>query len=370
LRFIPVARVDHLEMEKEVKMAQETQKAIVQYKGEAVTITFNDVKNLLCPLATGQEVAVFLKTCQSLNLNPFANECYLVKYSEKDKAALIISIDSYLKAAEANPNYDGHEAGIILKEAGGKLDFREGAFILDDERDKLVGGWAKVYRKDRGHPTYMAVNKTECIRYTKDGHPTHFWTKEKQPSMLRKTALKRALVESFSQLFGGAISNAEFEQVPEDELPEAYKKGNESDWHKFWAKQAERGIDGARAHALLKVGSIKTELLDKGKSLEEVDEMITKALEEQQDELFPEPPLAENLATGWEIVKNTVKQLGLTEPQLQKWFGHYNIEVKLSDFDQELPPPQITNNLLSKFQSGLDAYQGKFFQGEEESQGI
>lgn len=52
-------------------------KAIVQWKGEPITITFQDVKTLVCPLASDPEVVVFLKTCQSLQLNPFANECFL-----------------------------------------------------------------------------------------------------------------------------------------------------------------------------------------------------------------------------------------------------------------------------------------------------
>ena len=76
-------------------------KAVVQWKGEPVTITFQDVKGLICPLATDQEVAIFLKTCQSLQLNPFANECFLIKYDEREKAAFVIAIDSYLKAALA-----------------------------------------------------------------------------------------------------------------------------------------------------------------------------------------------------------------------------------------------------------------------------
>ena len=159
---------------------QET-KAVVQWKGEAITISFQDVKSLLCPLATDQEVAIFLKTCQSLQLNPFANECFLIKYDSKDRAAFVIAIDSYHKAAEMNPNYDGCEAGVILRDGTGKLELREGAFLLTEEKDKLVGGWAKVYREDRARPTYVALNKNECIKYTREGKPTQFWSEAKQP---------------------------------------------------------------------------------------------------------------------------------------------------------------------------------------------
>jgi len=53
------------------------------------------------------------------------------------------------------------------------------------------------------------------VKIGKDGHPTQFWQKSKQPLMLRKTALKRALVEAFPGLFSGAYSNVEFEEMPE-----------------------------------------------------------------------------------------------------------------------------------------------------------
>lgn len=165
------------------------EKAVVKWKGEQITVSFRDVKTLICPYATDQEAAVFLKTCQSLQLNPFANEIYLIKYGEKDKAAMVIAIDSYLKSAESNANFNGHEAGIVLKDSGGKLEFREGSLILPDEVEKLVGGYARVYRTDREKSFYMAVNKAECLRYTKDGNLTKFWAKEKQPSMLRLQVL-------------------------------------------------------------------------------------------------------------------------------------------------------------------------------------
>ena len=266
---------------------QET-KAVVQWKGEPITISFQDVKSLICPLATDQEVAIFLKTCQSLQLNPFANECFLIKYDAKDKAAFVIAIDSYLKAAEANKEYDGCEAGIILRDSGGKLELREGAFILEDERAKLVGGWAKVYRKDRGHPTYIAVNKTECIKLTREGKPTQFWAVPKQPWMLRKTALKRALVEAFPSLFAGTLANAEIApddveyQAIENELPPAFENNGNPDWPKFWAKvQDELGLTEDKAHNLLGVESVK-QLIEQGHSLENIWAMLVEAVQQEQ----------------------------------------------------------------------------------------
>jgi len=268
---------------------QET-KAIVQWKGEPITITFQDVKSLVCPLATDQEVAVFLKTCQSLQLNPFANECFLIKYDPKDKAAFVIAIDSYLKAAEVNPNYDGCEAGVILRDGTGKLELREGAFLLTEERDKLAGGWAKVYRKDRSRPTYVAVNKNECIKLTREGKPTQFWSEPKQPWMLRKSALKRALVEAFPSLFAGTLATAEITSDIEGELPPAFQNGDDPDWAQFWVRvQNELGLTDVQAHALLQSESF-IELMRQGHTLEQIWLMLVdKVKESQATEAWPQP---------------------------------------------------------------------------------
>ena len=268
---------------------KEETKAVVQWKGEPITITFADVKSLVCPLATDQEVAVFLKVCQVLQLNPFAGDCYLIKYAEREKAALIISLDAYLKAGEANLNFDGHESGIVLRDPRGGLEFREGAFLLEEERAGLVGGWSKVYRKDRSRPFYVAVNKKECIRLTRDGRPTEFWAEEKQPWMLRKVALKRALVEAFPSLFSGLASEVDYEathaevqealpkpkgETAEGQLPVPYQKSNgEPDWPKFWARQKEKGYTEEDYHRMFGVASMK-DWLAAGRTLEEAEELM------------------------------------------------------------------------------------------------
>ena len=278
-------------MAPQTKAVATQQKALVKWKGEQIIITFSDVKNLICRLATDQEAAVFLKTCQSLQLNPFANEVYLIKYADKDKAATVISIGSYLKAAETNKDYNGCEAGIILRDSGGKLELREGAFLLDDEMDKLVGGWARVYRKNRDRPTYIAVNKAECVRYTKEGRPTQFWTEKKQASMLRKTALKRALVEAFPSLFAGTMSTtevsepveAEYEEMSEGELPPAFKKNGANDWKKFWVRiKSELGLTTEEARLLLQVDSIKEELIDTGWNMDDIWDALVAALQRKK----------------------------------------------------------------------------------------
>jgi len=269
-------------------------KAIVQWKGEPITITAQDVKNFICPLATNQEIGIFLKMCQSLQLNPFANEIYLIKFSTEEKAASVIAIESYLKAAEVNKDYDGCEAGIVLRDGAGRLEFREGAFIQSDEKDRLVGGWARVYRKDRTHPDYVAVNKTECIKLKKSGEPTKFWTEPKQPWMLRKTALKRALVEAFPSLFVGTLANTEVAadaeyHLMEGELPVAFENSGVPDWPKFWVRvENELGLTEKQAHELLEMDSLKQSIEEGGWTLEDIWTELVKRVQ-ARSEAWPQP---------------------------------------------------------------------------------
>ncbi|MCX7912192.1 MAG: phage recombination protein Bet [Dehalococcoidales bacterium] len=180
-------------------------------------ITFADVKRYICPKASDAEIGLFLKICASHGLNPFAREIYLVKYDDAQPAAVVIAAEAYLKAAESSAQYDGHEAGVIIKDSSGKIEYREGSFILDEEQKYLAGGWARVYRKDRRYPVYVSVSLKECQKHTKTGKPIRFWD-EMPATMVRKVALARALREAFPNCLGGTLSTAEFEEVPEDKL--------------------------------------------------------------------------------------------------------------------------------------------------------
>jgi len=263
-------------------MTEQT-KAEVVSQGEAerkkITITFYDVRKHLCPRASDQEIALFLKTCQSLNLNPFAREVYLVKYTDEEPAVIIIAIDAFLKAAEACQQYDGHEAGIILKQKDGALEFREGTFMLKGEGEDLVGGWAKVYRTDCNHPFYAAVSLAEYIKFTRAGKPTHFW-REMPATMIRNVALRHALREAFPNRFAGVYSAAEIEPAPDGTLPPAYTRNGEPDWSKFWAMQREKGLSQDEVHSILGVSSVKDDWVGQGRTLEEAEETINNALDQ------------------------------------------------------------------------------------------
>ena len=176
--------------------------------GQRMTVTFDDVRNFICKEATIAECRIFLETCKQYHLNPFTKECYLIHYDTKNSdsaSTIVLGKTCYMKMAEAHPQYDGFEAGVIvMDEAAGELIHREGSIVYQGET--LVGGWAKTYRKDRSRPFYEEVNFSEYD--TKKS----LWV-TKPATMIRKVALVHTLREAFPATFGGLIDESE---VPVD----------------------------------------------------------------------------------------------------------------------------------------------------------
>lgn len=176
--------------------------------GQRMTVTFDDVRNFICKEATIAECRIFLETCKQYHLNPFTKEAYLIHYDNKNgdtASSIVLGKTCYMKMAEAHPQYDGFEAGVIvMDEAAGELIHREGSIVYQGET--LVGGWAKTYRKDRSRPFYEEVNFSEYD--TKKS----LWV-TKPATMIRKVALVHTLREAFPATFGGLIDESE---VPVD----------------------------------------------------------------------------------------------------------------------------------------------------------
>lgn len=172
--------------------------------GQRMTVTFDDVRNFICKEATIAECRIFLETCKQYHLNPFTKEAYLIHYDNKNgdtASTIVLGKTCYMKMAEAHPQYDGFEAGVIVfVPEVGELIHREGSIIYKGE--ELVGGWAKTYRKDRSRPFYEEVNFSEYD--TKKS----LWV-TKPATMIRKVALVHTLREAFPATFGGLIDDSE-----------------------------------------------------------------------------------------------------------------------------------------------------------------
>lgn len=190
---------------------------IQEHKGDFLTnpqlITANVVRQYLDPQgkANNEELAYFIATCKERNLNPFTKEVYFIKYGN-NPAQIVVSKDAFMKRAEQNPNFDGFEAGVVVETAEGETKHITGT--IHGKNDTLLGGWAKVYRKDRSYPIetdadFKAYNTGKSM-----------WAK--MPGlMIRKVALVSAMREAFSENVGGLYTADEMEQsAPIDITPQ------------------------------------------------------------------------------------------------------------------------------------------------------
>lgn len=151
---------------------------------------------------------MFLQLCKARGLNPFLKEAYLIKYSDNNPATMVVGKEHFTKTAEKNPQFDGFEAGIILRTEAGSIERREGTFMTDGET--LLGGWAKVWRKDRSKPFVSEANLKDFIRQTQSKKSP--W--DTMPAvMIRKVPLVQSLREAFPNDLAGCYDRAEMDQA-------------------------------------------------------------------------------------------------------------------------------------------------------------
>ena len=137
----------------------------------------------------------FIALCRSRKLNPFEGDCFMIGYDTQDgpKFSLITAHQAFIKRGEASGAFDGMESGIIVKRAEETLELHGD---YRDDGDKLLGGWAKVYRSDRKFPAYRRLKLA-----TYHGNNRQ-WNKDPE-GMIVKCAEADALRSSFPTLCGG-----------------------------------------------------------------------------------------------------------------------------------------------------------------------
>jgi len=169
--------------------------------GQEVSLTARVIRDLLVKgkkdTVTDAEVWQFGLLCQHQRLDPFVGDAYLVKYG--DDAQMLVSKAAFMKRAEACASYAGLEAGVTI-EINGELVQRPGSLVPPGA--KLIGGWARVYRTDRGFPSYAEVAFSE---YNK-GRST--W-KDIPATMIRKVAIVHAMREAYPVQLGGLYTEDE-----------------------------------------------------------------------------------------------------------------------------------------------------------------
>ena len=199
---------------------KEKQEIMVKYEidGQEIKLTPSIVQEYIVGTTaqiTMPEFKLFTELCKVRKLNPFLREAYLIKYKEGQPASLVVGKDAILKRAVLNPNYDGMECGIIVQKEDGSIEERQGTFKLGTEQ--LVGGWARVFRKDWTHPTYSSVSFNEVAQRKNDGSLNSNWS-TKGATMVEKVAKVRALRETFVEDLAGMYEAEEIQQdIPQQE---------------------------------------------------------------------------------------------------------------------------------------------------------
>lgn len=159
--------------------------------------------------ATEQDAMKFLMLCRARELNPWVGDAYAVGYDTNDGPVfnLITAVQALFKRAELHPEYDGIESGVIVrrKSVDGEsfpIEQREGDFFAEDE--VLLGGWARVYRKDCKRPFFESI---KLATYNKG---ISVW-KGNPEGMISKCAESGALRKAFPNQLSGLYTKEEMD---------------------------------------------------------------------------------------------------------------------------------------------------------------
>ena len=176
---------------------------VVEYEvaGEKVKLSYQIIRDYLTKgngAVTDADLMQFMSICKFNKLNPFLSEAYLIKFGTQP-AQMIVSKEALMKRAEANENYSGLQAGLILRRNNEILEV-EGCFYL--ATDEILGAWAKVFRKDRTVPIVAKVNLNEYDKRQSS------WN-EKKATMIAKVAKVQALREAFPAQLGALYTQEE-----------------------------------------------------------------------------------------------------------------------------------------------------------------
>ena len=180
---------------------------IVRYtadNGGEIELSAEIVRNLISanPKVTDKDIGLFLKLCEYQKLNPFLKEAYLIKFGD-EPATIVVGKEAFTKRAERNPDFNGFEAGVMVYNKNDKgFQMRPGTTYIPQCGDELLGGWCKVYKKNREKPHEVTVMLSEY------DSGKAMW-KTKPATMIRKVAIVQALREAFPDTLGGLYTEDE-----------------------------------------------------------------------------------------------------------------------------------------------------------------
>jgi phage recombination protein Bet len=164
-------------------------KAIAKKKADTalkpIQISKEDVRRLICATASDAEIMLFVKIAQSMNLDPWKREVYLVKYG--GKAGMVVTgYQTYLKRAARHPQWNGYK---VWTETPVDAQYPTKAKIV-------------IHRKDWTEPFEWECDWSECAGKTKEGKITAIW-KQRPNFMLKKCVIGQGFRLCFPDECGG-----------------------------------------------------------------------------------------------------------------------------------------------------------------------
>lgn len=193
---------------------------IETYDNRRIQINIAAVKQLVPGVdkASDMEIAAFLAFCASNGYDPFRKQAYLIKYKASDPASFVVSYHVFLDRANKHPQFDGFQMGIVWRVSNEKV-LGDPCDYKEDEQHQIIGGWARVHRKDRKFPFYREVPWSEMESTYRDRDTgamvaNRNWRIMKT-TMGVKTPLCRALRDAFPDELGGTYADVEPMLPPE-----------------------------------------------------------------------------------------------------------------------------------------------------------
>lgn len=167
------------------------------YESLAITSDYNaeQIEMIHNSVAKGvdfSDLAYFLSFCKEVGLSPVCKEVWCFKNSDGD-VIVTTGRDGLLKKAQENPDFAGIRSSEVRENDSIEVNIPEGiikhTYNPKDDRGKVVGGYAFVFRKD-GEPT---------VEYADfDDYSTNFglWI-SKPVDMMKKVPEAKALKKAF-----------------------------------------------------------------------------------------------------------------------------------------------------------------------------
>ena len=260
-------------------------------RGQMVQFSADDIRARLCPNIDDKELALVLGLCKAQRLNPFNKDVYIIKYGNSP-ASIVTSKEVFTKRANANPDFEGFDAGIVYINSQGEVCTREGSAVYKAANEQLVGGWCRVYVKGR-RPYYDEVTLEEYST-GKSG-----WAKM-PATMIRKVALVHCLREAFPDDFQGLYAAEEMgnagekAQAMESQEAETVQQVQEAPQQ---AQQAPVSQGDALQAEFYEVAS--------DSQMELIDRMVSQ--------LARFRGVSAEEVRGWLYASNTMRGMGVTE---------------------------------------------------------